>query len=187
METEIYFSRNNDEVMEVQNWANRKDCDGPMITRLLSPSERDRYFSLKQTLNMRDSEIWRLLHPPRSTPQTAPPTASPVSSPKPASPLSKRNRQGGQPLSPPSGRPNPPNHRPPGREAIPGKPNPEIKIGSCELSKRALLHIIRKACGRDIEPLQHLSLADLQALAANVVLPKDGVPILIMPELPQSA
>ncbi|NER00058.1 MAG: hypothetical protein F6K30_25730 [Cyanothece sp. SIO2G6] len=138
---EIYIVRHADEVMEVQNWATLADTDyGVMVMRSLSASERERYFSLKQTLNMRDSEIWRVFHPSGITPPPPPPL-----------------------------------------------PPEEVKIGSCELSKRALLRVMQKACGRDIEMLQHMPLDDLQVLAANATLPPEGVPVLVIPMMPQSA
>ncbi|MEB3233282.1 MAG: hypothetical protein VKJ64_19905 [Leptolyngbyaceae bacterium] len=100
---------------------------------------------------------------------------------------SNPDRQGRQPSAQSSSTAHPANGPAARGMGVASMSDPEIKISSSELSKRALLHMIRKACGRDIEPLKHLALEDLQVLAANVVLPKEGVPVGIMPIMPRSA
>lgn len=153
---QIYFEHDTGEILEIQNWQTWSDS-GAMIMRSLNRRERESYRNLKGLL-MGDKEIWQVLHPQ--------PLRSNLSS-----------AQASQPPQQPLRRPS--------TVAQTDDELEKIKIGSCELSKRALLYIIKRVTGIDIEPLKTLSLKDLQALAAYSALPPEGVPVTVVPKLAQ--
>lgn len=186
--TAIYIKHANGDIMEVQNWATLTDY-GAMVTRPLAPDERQRYLALK-AIHLKDSEIWRLFHPyttkenDRSTP------TSPCSSTnhgkfqrsqaaRPERHSRIRNQHHGTHTSS--------SDDPPIDVQIHNIPKktkredstPLIEISIRDLSKRALLHIIQKACSRDIRALRTASRDELLSLA-SVILPQKGVRVTVM-------
>lgn len=187
--TNIYIKHANGEIMEVQNWETLTDY-GAMITRPLDPAERQRYLALK-AIRLRDSEIWRLFHP--YSPQTRSSSAhASVSNKQPieasdAVPSPEYSTISQRSFYPTDTR----KSRLPHASSIevqipnPDKPNPQdrelsIEIGIQDLSKRALLHIIQKACSKDINALKAATHDELLALA-SAILPAKGVRVRVMP------
>lgn len=186
--TNIYIKHANGEIMEVQNWETLTDY-GAMITRPLEPAERQRYFALK-AIKLRDSEIWRLFHP--YSPQTrASSIHPPVSKKQRSEPARSASSSDYSTVSQRSFYPT--DSRKSSLEGAsidvqirnPDKPNKQssalsIEIGIHDLSKRALLHIIQKACSRDISTLRTATHDELLALA-SAILPAKGVSVKVMP------
>ena len=156
--TKIYIKHDNGEIMEVENWATLTDY-GAMITRALEPDERQRYLALK-AIRLRDSDIWRLFHPHPPKPIEHPTHSSAVESYDRPIEVQIQN--------------------------IPKSPRadkaPAIEISIKDLSKRALLHIIQKACSRDIEALKTATHDELLSLA-SAILPAKGVRVTVMPSM----
>ena len=185
--TNIYIKHANGEIMEVQNWATLTDY-GAMITRPLEPDERQRYLALK-AIRLRDSEIWRLFHPhpPKNVehPTHASDTegrfstSSGYSSPRSSTRRSRSAHHSSRRASY--------NHpldihiqNIPQRNQVNSEPVIEISIK--DLSKRALLHIIQKACSRDIDALKTATHDELLSLA-SAILPAKGVRVTVMPSI----
>ena len=185
--TNIYIKHDNGEIMEVQNWATLTDY-GAMITRALEPDERQRYLALK-AIRLRDSEIWRLFHPHPPKPIEHPTHSSAIEDH-----FSTSSSYGSSKVSKHRSRlPHSSTHRTSYDrpievqiQNIPKSPrankDPAIEISIKDLSKRALLHIIQKACSRDIGALKTATHDELLSLA-SAILPAKGVRVTVMPSM----
>ncbi|NET11114.1 MAG: hypothetical protein F6K09_19060 [Merismopedia sp. SIO2A8] len=183
--TTIYIRHANGQIMEVQNWDTLTDY-GAMVTRPLSESEQERYLALK-SIRLKDSDIWQVFHPkvlptPTATPSAPIDTHTSGHGRGDRSQLSSSHPRSSQSQSPQS-RASSQTTYPRQRHASGASHiTPDIEISTRELSKNALLHIIQKACGRDIEVLRGASRDDLLSLASGI-LPPAGVPVNVMPQL----
>lgn len=191
--------------MEVQNWATLTDY-GAMVTRLLEPDERKRYLALK-AIHLKDSEIWRLFHPQiaKPIPPTPPnsdeeeglssfPSLAKVSHGSTDHSYSIRRRPRRSSYHPSEDYPGKydpgeydPDEYDPGEDKGKNSPQPnptghelDLDISIRDLSKRALLHIIQKACARDIEALKTATYDELLSLASTL-LPLTGVRVMLKP------
>ncbi|MEM9217924.1 MAG: hypothetical protein AAGD25_26735 [Cyanobacteria bacterium P01_F01_bin.150] len=179
--TNIYFKHANGNIMEVQNWKTLTDY-GAMIIRPLEPDECKRYLALK-AIHLKDSEIWRLFHPHSTeSSRSSPPSSSTSTS-------YSTHQQSTQPQLIRSSTNRFDLNQPIDIQIhnIPNKINSTnsgaaIEISIRDLSKRALLHIIQKACSRDIEALKAATHEELLSLA-SAILPAKGVQITVLPSM----
>ena len=189
--TNIYIKHANGEIMEVQNWATLTDY-GAMVTRPLEPDERERYLALK-SIRLRDSEIWRLFHPhpPKSSPSSPSESKFSHTSSYDSAPDYSTVVQSFEPHPSHSGdtRSNRSTYGGTIDVQIQNIPKqnkvssePAIKISIKDLSRRALLHIIQKACSRDIDSLKTATHDELISLA-SAILPTKGVRITVIPSI----
>lgn len=205
--TTIYIRHANGQIMEVQNWDTLTDY-GAMVMRPLSASEQERYLALK-AIRFKDLDIWQVLHPKvldntsssassvsgcpvkpekgrsdRPKFRSSQPQSSQFqSSQSQFSSVERKPQESGTVRKNPVSRYSAQLSRSQQGYAPPtSRTNPDIEISTRELSKNALLHIIQKACGRDIEVLKGASRDDLLSLASGI-LPPAGVPVKVMPQL----